>query len=88
MVKVKFSLRLITQHFVETYERMGVKFSKYLTSALGGGAWSASRPGRITTVETNPVSTAGTCMGPSWMGVSNLHIHVSVNVLEPQLSYV
>jgi hypothetical protein len=33
---------------MKTYEGVDVYLHSFLTSALGGGEWSASRPGRFT----------------------------------------
>jgi hypothetical protein len=38
----------------------------FLTSALDGGEWSTSRPGRFTPSERNPSTNwMGACVGPS-----------------------
>jgi hypothetical protein len=54
--KVKLSLCLTKHHVMKTY--WGVKV--FLTSALGGGEWSTSHPGRFTPRERAP--------GTHWIG--------------------
>jgi hypothetical protein len=44
---------------------MEVQIHAFLTSALDGGEWSASRPGRFTSGETNP----GTYSIWGWVGL-------------------
>jgi hypothetical protein len=46
--KVKLSLCLTKHYAVKTYWEMEVELYAFLISALGGGEWSASRPGRFT----------------------------------------
>jgi hypothetical protein len=41
---------------MKAYEGMDVQIHIFLTSALVGGEWSASRPGRFTFGEEAPVS--------------------------------
>jgi hypothetical protein len=53
-VKVKLSLFLIKHHATKTYGEVEVHLQVFLTSALDGGEWSASRPGRFTTRENVP----------------------------------
>jgi hypothetical protein len=49
MVEVKMCLCLTKYHAVKTYGGEWVyRSTHYLASALDGGEWSASRPGRIT----------------------------------------
>jgi hypothetical protein len=45
---------------MKTYGGVGVQIHIFLTSALFGGEWSASRPGRFTPSETAP--------GTHWIG--------------------
>jgi hypothetical protein len=45
---MKFSLRLIKYHGIKTYGGVDVWLHSFLTSALDGGEWSASLPGRFT----------------------------------------
>jgi hypothetical protein len=46
-VKVKLPLRLTKHHILKTYGRVEVQLHAFLTSALDGGEWSRSRPGRF-----------------------------------------
>jgi len=54
---------VLVQDTVKTYGRMEVYLHAFLTSALGGGDWSAVRPGSFTPWE--PPSTP--CIG-RWVG--------------------
>jgi hypothetical protein len=55
-IKVKLSLCLTKHHAVKVYS---------LTSALDGGEWSASHPGRFTPRERAPgTHWIGGCVGP------------------------
>jgi hypothetical protein len=47
-VKVKLSLRLTKHHAMKAYWGAEVWLHAFLTSALDGGEWSASRPVRFT----------------------------------------
>jgi hypothetical protein len=53
-VKVKESLALSEHHTTKAYWGVEVQLHAFLTSALDGGEWSASRPGRFTPVERAP----------------------------------
>jgi hypothetical protein len=50
---LKLSLRLTKYHAKKTYW-VSVYLHAFLTLALGGGEWSASRPGRFTSGERAP----------------------------------
>jgi hypothetical protein len=52
--KVKLSLCLTKHHAMKTYWGMEVYLHAFLTSALDGGEWSASRPSRFTPRERAP----------------------------------
>jgi hypothetical protein len=52
-VKVKLSLCLINKHYA--MKAYGEVDHTFLTSALAGGEWSASRPGRLNPGERTPV---------------------------------
>jgi hypothetical protein len=54
------SLCLTKHHAMKMYWGVEVKLHAFLTSALNGGEWSASRPGRFTPRETAP--------GTHWIG--------------------
>jgi hypothetical protein len=43
-VKIKLSLRIIKHHAMKMRAEVKVKTHTFLTSALGGGRWSSSRP--------------------------------------------
>jgi hypothetical protein len=63
-LKVK-SLHLTKHHAMKTYWEVEVYLHAVLTSALGGGEWSASRPGRFTPRERVPgTQCIGGCVGP------------------------
>jgi hypothetical protein len=47
--KAKLSLCLAKHHAMKTYWGLEVQLHAFLTSALKGDEWSASRPGRLTT---------------------------------------
>jgi hypothetical protein len=47
-VRVKLSLCLIEHYVMKAYCGVAVQIHVFLTSALVGGEWSASRPGRFT----------------------------------------
>jgi hypothetical protein len=53
-VKVKLSLCLTKHHAIKTQWGSGCKSTHSLTSALDGGEWLASRPGRYTPRERAP----------------------------------
>jgi hypothetical protein len=55
-VKVKLCPRffLTEHHATKTYWRVEVYIPAFLTSALGGGEWLASRPGRFTLQGKSP----------------------------------
>jgi hypothetical protein len=53
-VKVNLSLRLTKHHTVKMYWGSGDIAPPILTSALDGGEWSASRPGRFTPRKRTP----------------------------------
>jgi hypothetical protein len=54
-VKVKFSCALTEHHAMKAYWGVEVySFIHFLSSALDGGEWSASRPGRFTPRERAP----------------------------------
>jgi hypothetical protein len=53
--KVNLSLCLIKHYTMKAYGRVDVEIHIFLTSALAGGEWSASRPGRFTPGERVPV---------------------------------
>jgi hypothetical protein len=55
-VKVKMSLCLIKHYAMKMYRGVEVWFHVFLASALFGGEWSSSRPGRFTHGEG--------CVGP------------------------
>jgi hypothetical protein len=64
-VKVKLSLCLSQHHAMKTYWGVELQLHAFLTSALGGGEWSDSRPGRFTPRERAPSSHwIGGWMGP------------------------
>jgi hypothetical protein len=63
LVKVK-SLRLAKYHALKAHGRWRYSSIHSLTSALDGGEWSASRPGRFTLRER----TSGTHWIGSWVG--------------------
>jgi hypothetical protein len=64
-VKVKLSLCLTKHHVMKTYWGVEVYLHAFLISALDGGEWSTSRPGRFTPRErasaTHPI---GGWLGP------------------------
>jgi hypothetical protein len=63
-VKVKVKVKslyffLLTEHHtMKAYWEVEVYLHAFVTSALHGGEWSASRPDRFTPMERSPVSTA------------------------------
>jgi hypothetical protein len=64
-IKVKLSLYLTKHHATKTYGGVEVQFHVFLTSALGGGEWLASRPGRFTSGERVPYTHwTGSWMDP------------------------
>jgi hypothetical protein len=65
-VKVKLFLCFILteHHAMKVYSGADVQPHAFLTSALGGGEWSASHPGRFTPREIAP----GTYWIGSWVG--------------------
>jgi hypothetical protein len=54
--KVKLSLCLIKHYAMKAYEGVDVQIHIFLTSALDGGEWSASRPGSFTPGERAPAT--------------------------------
>jgi hypothetical protein len=54
-VKAKWSLCVTKYHVMETYVGVEVQFHTFLTSALDGGEWSASRTGRSSQGKKYPV---------------------------------
>jgi hypothetical protein len=63
--KVKLSLCLTKHHAMKTYWGVEVQLHAFLTSALDGGEWSASRPGRFTPREKAPFTHwIGGSVGP------------------------
>jgi hypothetical protein len=65
-VKAKLSLYLTKHHVIKMYGRSGGNLHAFLTSALYGGEWSASRPSRFTFRERVP----GTHWIGGWVGPS------------------
>jgi hypothetical protein len=64
-VKVKLFLCLTKHHAMGTIVAVGLYLHAFLTSALGGGEWSASRPGRFTPRERVPnTHWVGDWVGP------------------------
>jgi hypothetical protein len=55
---VNVSLRLIKYHSMSIHEGVEVKVYVFLTSALDGGKWSASRPSHLTAAK-EPVILSG-----------------------------
>jgi len=53
-MKVKLSLSLTKYHTTKTYRGVEVQLHVFLTLALDGGEWSASRPGHFTLGERTP----------------------------------
>jgi hypothetical protein len=65
IVNVKLSLYLTIKHYtMKAYEGVDVYIHIFLTSALTGGEWSVSRPGRFTSGEI----TFGTHWIGGWVG--------------------
>jgi hypothetical protein len=62
--KVKLSLCLTKHHAMKTYWGMEVQLHAFLTSALDGSEWSASRPDRFTPRKRVP----GTHWTGGWVG--------------------
>jgi hypothetical protein len=56
VIKVKLSLCLTKYHAMKTYWEWRYSSTHSLTSALDGGEWSASRPGRFTLMERAPIT--------------------------------
>jgi hypothetical protein len=54
-VKLKLSLCLTKHHLMKECGLMEVWPHAFLTSALDGGEWSDSRPGRLTPEKQHPV---------------------------------
>jgi hypothetical protein len=53
---------------VEAYEEEEVQLDSFLTSALDGGEWSASRPGRVLPPRKGPTGKeAGRAPEPVWI---------------------
>jgi hypothetical protein len=63
-VKIKLSLCLTKHHAMKAYWEWRYNSTHSLTSALGGGGWSASRPGRLTLRGRDP----GTHWTGGWVG--------------------
>jgi hypothetical protein len=59
-VNVKLSLCFTKHHAMKAYWEVEVQLHAFLTSALDGAEWSASRPGRFTLRELGP--------GTHWIG--------------------
>jgi hypothetical protein len=53
-IKIKLSLCLTNYYAMKAYVGVDVQIHIFLTSALAGGEWSASRPGRFTPGERVP----------------------------------
>jgi hypothetical protein len=53
--RVKLSLGLTKHHSIKTYGEVEVQLYAFFTSALDGGEWLASRPGRFTPGKELPV---------------------------------
>jgi hypothetical protein len=90
-VKVKLSLCLTKHHAMKAYWRKGCIVHTFLTSALDGGEWSTSRPGRFTPRERAP----GTHWIGGWVGpravldaVVERKIPSSLRVSNPRTSIV
>jgi hypothetical protein len=65
------SLCLTKHHEVKMYWGMKIYLHAFLTSALDGDKWSASRPGRFTAGERTP----GTHWIGGWVGpIAGLHV--------------
>jgi hypothetical protein len=63
--KVKLSLCLTKHYAMKTYEAMHVNIYAFLTSALVGGEWSATRPGLFAPRERAPCcNLIGGCLDP------------------------
>jgi hypothetical protein len=58
-------LHLIKHHATKTFGEMEAQLHAFLTSALDGGEWSASRPGRLIAGERAP----GTHGIGGWVGL-------------------
>jgi hypothetical protein len=56
--KVKLFLGLTKHYAMKAYGGLGVLIHIFLILALGGGEWSASRPGRFTPGKEPPVLIA------------------------------
>jgi hypothetical protein len=54
MLEVKVRLSLFKHHAMKAYGGVNVQIHIFLTSALAGGEWSASRPGRFTPGQKAP----------------------------------
>jgi hypothetical protein len=62
---MKLSLCLVKYHAMKTYVGMEVQLHTLLTSAIDGGKWSVSRPGRFIPSEGLPVTRGiGGWVGP------------------------
>jgi hypothetical protein len=62
---VNLSLCLIKHYIMKTYGGVDVQIHVFLTSALVGGEWSASLPGRVTPGEMAPgIRWIGGLVGP------------------------
>jgi hypothetical protein len=59
-IKVDLFVVLIKHHATKMYGVVEAWFHSFLISALGGGEWSVSRPGRF----TPGVHWIGGCVGP------------------------
>jgi hypothetical protein len=58
-MKAYLSLRLIHHHSMETYGGTEAELHAFLISALDGGQWSPSRPGRSNPEDGTPVFKGG-----------------------------
>jgi hypothetical protein len=74
---------------MKTHGGIGVKLSTFLTSALGGGEWSAARPGRFISGETvDSTHWIGGCVDPraGLDAVARRKMSLSMLGMEPQSS--
>jgi hypothetical protein len=68
-VKVKLSLCLTEHHIMKAYWGVEVQLHEFLTAALDGGEWSASRPSRFTPMERARVEILWRCCDNLFFGV-------------------
>jgi hypothetical protein len=80
-IKVDLSLCVTKHHVIKTYGGVAIKLHYLLTSALGGGEWSASRPGRFNAGEIS-LGTQGkeSCVSPR-SGLDELAKEKSIHCL-------